>query len=74
MKYHCCPDDYLKPETGRLLTKFGHRTFEYARPRLRNSLPLKVRTEEDIENYKRQLKTLHFTDTERIKRKAFQYE
>ena len=73
-KYHCRPDDYLKLETGKVLTKFGRRTFEYAGPRLWNSLPLNIRTEEDIEKYKRQLKTLLFTDAETIKRKAFQYE
>ena len=72
--YNCRPDDYLKLETGKVSTKFGRRTFAYAGPRLWNSLPLKLRTEEDIVKYKGQLKTLLFTDTERIKRKAFQYE
>ena len=73
-KYNCRPDDYLKLETEKVLTKFGPRTFAYAGPRLWNSLPLNLRTEEDIVKYKGQLKTLLFTNTESVKRKAFKYE
>ena len=73
-KYNCRPDDYLKLETRKVSSKFGRRTFEYAGPRLWNSLPLNLRTEEKIVRFKGQLKTLLFTDTERLKRTAFQYE
>ena len=73
-KCHCHLDDYLKLETGKVLTKFGGRTFKYAGPRLCNSLQLNIRTEEDFEKYKGQLNTLLFTDTKRIKRKACQHE
>ena len=73
-KYNCRPDDYLKLETRKVSSKFGRRTFEYAGPRLWNSLPLNLRTEEKIVRFKGQLKTLLFTDAERLKRTAFQYE
>ena len=73
-KYNCRPDDYLQLETRKVSTKYGRRTFEYAGPRLWNTLPLKIRTEEDIGSFKRQIKTLLFTDTEKFKRAAFQYE
>ena len=68
------PDDYLKLDTGKVSTKVGRRTFAYAGPRLWDSLPLNLRTEEDNVKYKGQLKILLFTDTERIKRKVFQYD
>ena len=73
-KYNCRPDDYLKLETRKVSSKFGRRTFEYAGPRLWNSLPLNLRTEENIVRFKGQLKTLLFTDAERLKRTAFQYK
>ena len=58
----------------KVFTKFGCRTFSYTGPRLWNSLPLNLQTKEDIVRYKGQLKILLLTDTERIKRKVFQYE
>ena len=73
-KYNCRPDDYLKLETPKVSTKYGRRTFQYAGPRLWNTLPLNLRTEEDIVKFKGQLKTLLFTETERLRRTAFQYE
>ena len=73
-RYNCRPMDYLLLETRKVSTKYGRRTFEYAGPRLWNALPLHIRTEEVIERYKKQVKTLLFQDTEGFKRTAFQYE
>ena len=73
-RYNCRPGDYLQLETRKVSTKYGRRTFEYSGPRLWNVLPLHIRTEGDIESYKRQVKTLLYQDTEGFKRTAFQYE
>ena len=70
-KFMCRPEDYLQLETTKVSTKYGRRTFAYAGPRLWNALPLKTRTEEKIESFKVQVKTLLFTDTEGFKKKAF---
>ena len=55
-------------------SKYGRRTFEYVGPRLWNALPLKVRTEERIDNFKRQVKTILFDGTEEFKQITFQYD
>ena len=73
-KYNCRLGDYLMLETRKVKTKYGRRTFEYAGCRLWNALPLDVRMEEKIENFKKQIKTLLFKDTEGFKRKAFLYD
>ena len=73
-KYNCRLGDYLMLETRNVKTKYGRRTFEYAGCRLWNALPLDVRMEEKIDNFKKQIKTLLFKDTEGFKRKAFLYD
>ena len=73
-KFNCRPNDYLLLETTKVSSKYGRRTFAFAGPRLWNALPLRTRTEEEIDEFKRQVKTLLFTDTEGFKKKAFQYE
>ena len=73
-KHHNCrPDDYLLLETKVAKTKYGRRTFQYAAPRLWNALPLKIRAEEDLETFKRLVKTLLFKGTEEFKRRAYKY-
>ena len=72
-QFNCRPQDFLLLETKMVKTRYGQRTFEYAGPRLWNALPLQVRTIDNIESFKRQLKTLLFRDTEGLKRTAFQY-
>ena len=72
-KFNCRPNDYLLLETMQVSTKYGRRTFAYAGPRLWNALPLETRSEEKMESFKRQIKTLLFTDTEEFKRNAFRY-
>ena len=61
-------------ETKAAKTKYGKRTFDYAAPRLWNALPLEVRTEEDIDKFKRQIKTLLFDGTEELKQRASMYK
>ena len=68
--YNCCPYDYLQLETKKVVTKYGRRTFEYAGPRLWNALPLEVRMEEEIESFKKKVKTMLFRDSEGFKRQA----
>ena len=67
------PDDYLLLETPHFKTKYGKRTFEYNGSRLWNALPLKIRVEEDVEVYKKLVKTLLFTNYDELMRDAFKY-
>ena len=55
-KYNCRANDYLLLEPKNVKTKHGKRTFDYAGPRLWNSLPLYVRKEENIEKFKKYVK------------------
>ena len=71
--HNCRPQDYLLLETAKAKTKYGRRRFDYAAPRLWNALPLNVRTEENIESFKRQIKTILFDGTEDLKKKASIY-
>ena len=72
-QYNCRPEDFLKLEARNVKTKYGRRTFEYAGPRLWNALPLEVRLVENIDVFKSKLKTILFTDSEGLKRRAFPY-
>ena len=47
------------------------RTFGYVAPRLWNSLPVQVRTEEKMDDFKRTVKSILFADTEGFKQRAF---
>ena len=47
-------------------TKHGRRAFRYTAPRLWNTLPLHLRTEESIATFKKKLKTYLFTDAGEI--------
>ena len=67
------PDDYLLLETPHFKTNYGKRLFEFNASRLWNALPVQVRSEEDIEKYKKAVKTLLFTGHERFKQLAFKY-
>ena len=68
------PDDYLLLETPNFKTKYGKRVFEYNASRLWNALPVKIRMEEDIEVYKKFLKTFLFVYYDEFKKTAFRYE
>ena len=71
--HNCRPNDFLLLETVKVKTKYGKRTFKYAGPRLWNALPLHVRTEEKIEEFKKLVKTILFSDTEGFMKRAFKY-
>ena len=66
--------DFLLFDTPVALTKYGKRTFSFAAPRLWNVLPYKLRYEEDTVIFKKQLKTLLFTDSDNLKQTAFCYD
>ena len=71
--YNCRPNDYLLLETNDAKTKYGTRTFDYAGPRLWNALPVKVRMDENIITFKKNVKTILFRDAKGFKNKAFKY-
>ena len=52
-------------------TKYGKRVLDYAGPRLWNALPLHIRTEEDIDTFKTNVKTILFKGSEELKKLAF---
>ena len=68
------PDDYLLLETPVFKTAYGKRIFEYNSSRLWNALPVSVRAEEDVEKFKRQVKTILFDGCADLKKKAYRYE
>lgn len=68
------PGDFLLLETPTFKTKYGKRLFEYNGSRWWNALPVNVRMEEDIEVYKKMIKTLLFADYDNLKRIAFKYQ
>ena len=71
--HNCRPNDYLLLKTRCFNTKYGKRTFDYAGPRLWNALPIYIRTEENLDNFKRMVKTILFEDTEGFKQRSFMY-
>ena len=68
------PGDCLMLETPVFKSKYGQRIFEYNGSRLWNALPVEMRMEENIEHYKKSLKTLLFNGNEELKRRAFKYQ
>ena len=67
------PDDFLLLNTPTFKTKYGKRIFEYNGSRLWNALSYRMRMEEDVDKFKKELKTLLFDGTDNLKRRAFQY-
>ena len=61
-------------ETPNFKTKYGKRIFAYSGTRYWNALPNNLRIIKDIEKFKKDLKTLLFTNFEEIKQKAFIYK
>ena len=68
------PNDYLMLETPTFKTKYGKRTLEYNGSRLWNALPVNIRVVEDIDVYKKLVKTLLFTNYNDLIREAFKYD
>ena len=68
-------EDFLLLNTPTFNTQtYGKRIFEYNGSRLWNALSCKMRAEEDIGTFKRELKTLLFNGTDELKKRAFQYQ
>ena len=59
-QYNCRPNDFLKLKTKPAKTKYGKRMFSHYGPRLWNDLPLEMRSEQNIEKFKKALKTFLF--------------
>ena len=72
-QHNCRPNDDLLLKTKKVNTRYGKRTFDYAGPRLWNAVPPKLRKEENIDKFKKQLKTLLFVETGELLRRAFPY-
>ena len=67
------PNDYLMLKTPNFKTKYGKRTFEYNGSRLWNALPVNIRVVEDIDLFKKLVKTLLFTSYNELMQEAFKY-
>ena len=67
------PDDVLLIETPNYKTAYGKRMFDYNGTRLWNALPAAVRLEEDVERFKKCVKTILFEGDGALKKKAFKY-
>ena len=61
-------------EAKNVITKYGKLTLDYVGPKLLNAFPLHVRTEQNTEIFKRQVKTMLFRDSEEFIRNAFKYD
>ena len=66
-------DDFLKLETPTFKTKYGERTFEFNGTRLWNALPYEIRILDDVEVFKKRVKTLLFEGSDELKKRAFKY-
>ena len=71
--HNCRPQDHLLLETKMVNTKYGKRTFQYAAPRLWNALPVEVRSCDNVEQFKKKIKTILFEGTNELKRRAYKY-
>ena len=67
------PCEYLMLDTPVFKSKYGQRLFAYSGPRLWNALPVAMWMEEDIDQYKKSLKTLLFNGNDELKQRAFKY-
>ena len=67
-------NDYLLLETPNFKTAYGKRIFAYNGSRLWNTLPVNVRAEEDIDTFKKSIKTILFDGNTEFKMKAYKYK
>ena len=68
------PTDFLMLNTPNFKTKYGKRMFVYNGTRLCNALPVELRMEEDVEQFKKRLKTLLFDHHNELQQRAFKYK
>ena len=66
--HNCRPIDFLKLNLLYANTQYGKRTFKYCAPRLRNELPLELRTASTIDKFKKDLKTFLFKNNTFVKK------
>ena len=71
--HNCREEDFLKLKLHFYKTKYGKRTFKYNAPRLWNALPVHIRTVDNIDVFKKMVKTLLIQDTDGFKAKAIKY-
>ena len=68
------PDDLLLLQTPNFTSSYGKRIFAYHGSRLWNALPVNIRAENDIEKFKKYIKTMLFEGYEVFRAKAFKYK
>ena len=68
------PNDYLLLDTPNFKTAYGKRIFAYNGSRLWNALSVTVRVEEDVEKYKKMIKTTLFEGHDELKKIAYRYK
>ena len=72
-----CPPGRKSPVIGKktptFKTSYGKRIFAYYGPRLWNALPVDIRAVQDVETYKKKLKTLLFEGHDDLVKRAFKY-
>ena len=68
------PDDLLLLQTPNFKSSYGKRIFAYHGSRLWNALPVNIRAENDIEKFKKYIKTMLFEEYEVFRAKAFKYK
>ena len=73
-KFNGRPNDFLLLETPNFKTMYGKRIFAYYGSRLWNALPVDVRAVQDVETYKKKLKTILFEGHEDLVKRAFKYK
>ena len=66
-------DDFLLLNTPNFKSMYGKRIFEYNGSRLWNALSYEMRVEEDVDKFKKSLKTLLFNGTDELKNRAYRY-
>ena len=67
------PEEFLLLHTPNFESRYGKRLFEFNGSRLWNALPVDMRTEENIDVFKKKMKTLLFDGCEGLKKKANKY-
>ena len=68
------PEDYLLLETPNFKTCYGKRIFAYNGSRLWNALPVEVRAVDDVEKFKKLVKTILFDGNDGLMKRAFKYK
>ena len=73
-KFNGRAEDFPLLETPNFKSSYGKRIFAYYGSRLWNALPVYVRSVQDVEMYKKNLKTILFEGHDELVKKAFKYK